>query len=52
MMLLNSWTGPAVVLGFSCFVFVLGSRVTPWCTDHMSRREKADSAIQHRAGAE
>ena len=37
MLLLNSWEGPAVVIGFGLFVFVLGYWFTPFWTDRMSR---------------
>jgi hypothetical protein len=40
---LNSWVGPAVVLGFGGLVFALGYWVTPWWTDHMTQRRKADA---------
>jgi hypothetical protein len=52
MMLLNSWQGPAVVIGFGLFVFVLGYWVTPWWTDRTARRKTAGAAVHHRAGAE
>jgi hypothetical protein len=49
MMFLNSWQGPVVVIGLGLFVFVLGFGVTPWWTDRVKRRAKANAAIQHRA---